>query len=146
MSNSFSPHGLQHARLSYPSLSPRVCSNSCPLSGWCYLTISSSAAPFSSCPQSFPVSGSFPVRWLYPSGGQSVGASASASVLPMNTQDWFPLLLFWVSLSQLFTPLFHPQLKRLFSCSSFSAILVVSSVCLRLLVFLLTILIPAYWT
>ena len=74
------------ASLSFPSL--RVCSNSCPLSRWCYLTISSSVAPFSSCPQSFPASESFPMSWLFPSGGQSIGASAT--ILPMSIQDWFP--------------------------------------------------------
>ena len=68
-----------------------ICSNSCPLSQWCYLNISFYAIPLSSCPQSFPASGSFPVNRLFISGGQSIGASASASVLPMNTQGWFPL-------------------------------------------------------
>ena len=71
------PHELQHVRLPRPSLSPRVCSNSCPLSQWCHPTISSSVTPFSSCPQSFPASGSFPVNWLFESGGQSIEASAS---------------------------------------------------------------------
>ena len=85
------PHGLQHARLPCPSLSPRVRSNSCPLSQWCHPTISSSVAPFSSRPQSFPASGSFPVSQLFISGSQSTRASASASVLPVNIQDWFPL-------------------------------------------------------
>ena len=75
----------------YPSLSLRACSNSCPLSWWCHPTISSSVAPFSSCPQSFPVSGSFTVSQLFASGGQSTGASASASVPPMSIQGWFPL-------------------------------------------------------
>ena len=70
---------------------PSVCSNSCPLSQWCHPTISSSAVPFSSCPQSFPTSGSFPVSWFFTSGGQSIRASASASTLPMNIQGWFPL-------------------------------------------------------
>ena len=83
------PHGLQHVRLLCPSLSPRVCSNSCPLSWRCYLTISSSVSPFSS----FPASGSFPMNWLFASGGQSTRASASATVLPMKIQDWFPLRL-----------------------------------------------------
>ena len=91
MSNSVRPHGLQHAGLPCPSLSPGVCSNSCPLSWWCYPTISSSVTPFSSCPWSFPASGSFPVSRLFTSGGQSIGALASASVLPMNIQSWFPL-------------------------------------------------------
>ena len=84
------PHGLQHARLPCPPLSLGVCSNSCPLSWWHYLTISSSVALFS-CPQSFPASGSFPMSWLFTSGGQSVGVSASASILPMNIQGWLPL-------------------------------------------------------
>ena len=91
MSNSLWPHGLQHTRLPCPSLSPGVCSNSCPLSWWCHPTISSSVFPFSSCPQSFPTSGSFPLSQLFASGGQSIGVSASTSALPMNTQDWSPL-------------------------------------------------------
>ena len=85
------PNGLQHIRLPFPSLSPRVCSNSCPLSQWCHLTSSFSVAPFSYCPQSFPASGSFPMNWLFASGGQRIGASPSASVLPMNIQSRFPL-------------------------------------------------------
>ena len=87
------PHGLQHARLPCPSLSPRVCSSSCPLSRWWYLTISSSATLFSSCRQSFPALGSFPVSWLFTSGNQSIeaAAAAAASVLPMNIQGWFSL-------------------------------------------------------
>ena len=89
MSDSLWPHGLQHDRLPCPSLSPGVCSNSCPLSWWCYLTISSSATLFSFCLQSFPASGSFTMSQLFTSGGQSIGASAS--VLPMNIQNWFPL-------------------------------------------------------
>ena len=84
---------MQHAGLPCPSPSPRVCSNSCPLSRWCHPTISSSAAAFSSCPQSFAASESFPVSWLFVSGGQRTRASASASVLPMNIQSWFPLEL-----------------------------------------------------
>ena len=88
MPDSLWPHGLQRASLPCPSLSPGVCSNSCPLN---YLTISSSAAPSSFGLQSFPASGSFPMSWLFTSGGQSIGASASASVLPMNIQDCFPL-------------------------------------------------------
>ena len=93
----FQPHGLQHARLPYPSPTPRACSNSCPLSQWCHPTISSSAVPFSSCLQSFPASGSFLISQFFPSGGQSTGASASASVLPMNFQDCF--LWDWLILS-----------------------------------------------
>ena len=85
------PHGLQHARLPHPSLSPRVCSDSCPLSQWCHSTISSSTVSFSSCPQSFSASEYFLMSRLFTSAGQSIGASASASVLPMNIQCWFPL-------------------------------------------------------
>ena len=91
VSNSFWPQGLQHARLPCPSPSRRACSNSCPLSWWCHSTISSSVVPFSSCLQSFPASGSFLISQLFASGGQSIRASASASVLPVNFQDWFPL-------------------------------------------------------
>ena len=88
-SNSLQPQGLQHTRLPCPSLSLRACSISCPSSRWCHPTISSSVVPFSSCLQFFPVLGSFPVSWLFASGDQSIGASASA--LPMNIQSWFPL-------------------------------------------------------
>ena len=91
MSNSLRPHGLQHARLFCPSPTPGACSDSYPLSWWCHPTISSSTIPFSSCLQSYPPSGSFSVSQFFASGGQSIGASASASVLPMNIQDWFPL-------------------------------------------------------
>ena len=91
MSNSLRPHGLQHTRPPFPSPTRRVYSNSCPLSQWCHPTISSSVIPFSSCPQSFPASGSFPMNQLFTSDGQSIGASSSASVLPMNIQGWFPL-------------------------------------------------------
>ena len=89
-SDSLWPFGLQHTRLPVLSLSSRVCSNSCPLCRWCYSTISSSLAPFF-CHRSFPASGSFPMSRLFASGGQSIGASASAEVLAMNIQDWFPL-------------------------------------------------------
>ena len=88
--DSWESHGLQHARLLCP-LSPGVCSNPCPLSWWCHPTISSSVIPFSSCPQSFPASGSFQMSQLSALGGQSIGVSASTSVFPMNTQDWSPL-------------------------------------------------------
>ena len=94
VSDSLWPHGLQHNRLPCPSSTPGACSNSCPSSQWCHPTISSSVVPFSSCLQSFPASGSFPVSqkaWFFASGGQSIGASASASVLPMRFQVWFPL-------------------------------------------------------
>ena len=87
----FVSHELQHARLPCPSPTPRAYSNSCPLSPWCHTAISSSVVPFSSCLQSFPASGSFPKSRLFASSGQSIGVSASASVLPMNIQDWFPL-------------------------------------------------------
>ena len=90
MSNSFQPHGLQHARPPCLSPIPRVYSNSCRLSQWCHPTISSSVIPFS-CHQSFPVSGSFLMSGLFASGGQIIGVSASASILPVNIQDWFPL-------------------------------------------------------
>ena len=91
VSDSLWPHGLQHSRLPYPSPSLEACSNSCPLSWWCHPTLSSSVIPFSSCSQSFPASGSFPMSQLFPSGGQSIGASTSASVLPVNIQGWFSL-------------------------------------------------------
>ena len=91
VSDSLWPHGLQHARLPCPSLLPGVCSNSCLLCWWCHPTLSSSVTAFSSCPQSFPASGSFQMSQLFASGGQSIGVSASTSVLPMNIQGWFPL-------------------------------------------------------
>ena len=111
VSDSLWPHGWQFTRLPCPSLSLGVCSNSCPLSWWCQPTISSSVTSFTSCPQSFPTSGSFPVSWLFTSGGQSIGASASASasVLPMNIQGWFPLgltgliFLLFTGLSRVFS-------------------------------------------
>ena len=84
-------NGLQHARLRCPSWTPGACSNSCPSSQWCHPTISSSVVPFSSHLQSFPVSGCFLLSQLFTSGSQSIGVSGSASVLPMNIQDWFPL-------------------------------------------------------
>ena len=97
VSDSLQPHGLQHARLPCPSLPPRVCSNSCPLSQWCHPTISSSVSPFFSCPQSFPASGSFPLNWFFTSGGQYW--SFSFSISPSNVYsglisfriDWFDL-------------------------------------------------------
>ena len=93
------PHEPQHARPPCPSLTPGVHPNPCPLSQWCHPTISSSVVPFSSCPQSFPASGSFPMNQLFTLGGQSLGVSASASVLPMNTRDWSPLgWTGWISL------------------------------------------------
>jgi len=99
VSNSLWPHGQQHARPPCPSPTPGVYSNSCPLSQWCHPTISSSVVPFSSHLQSFPASGSFQMSQLFASGGQSIGVSASTSVLPMNIQDWFPLgWTSWISL------------------------------------------------
>ena len=91
VSDSLQPHGLQHTRPPCPSPTPGAYSNSCPLSRWCHPTISSSVIPFSSRLQSFPASGSFQMSQLFTSGGQSIGVSASTSVLPMNIQDWFPL-------------------------------------------------------
>ena len=84
-------HGLQHAKLLCPLPSPEACSNSCQLSSWCHPTISCPVIPYSSCLWSFPAPGSFPVSQFFPSGGQSIGVLASASVLPVNIQDWFPL-------------------------------------------------------
>ena len=99
LSDSLWPHGLQHAWPPCPSPTPRVYSNLCPLSWWCHPTISSSVIPFSFSLQSFPESGSFQMSQLFASGGQSIGVSASASVLPMNIQDWFPLeWTVWISL------------------------------------------------
>ena len=99
MSHSLRPHGLQHTRLPCPSPTPRVYSNSCPLSRWCHPAVSSSVVLFSSCPQSLPDSGSFPMSQLFSWGGQNIGVSASASVLPVNTQDWPPLgWTGWISL------------------------------------------------
>ena len=116
MSNSLLPHGLQHSRLSCPSLSPRVCSNSCPLSWWCYLLILS-CLPLLPLPSNLCQHQSFPMSLLFASGGQSIGASASASVLPMNIQGWFPLgLTGWISLqskglSRVFSP--APQFESI---------------------------------
>ena len=119
------PHGLQHSRLPCPSPTPRVYSNSCPLSQWCHPTISSSIVPFCFCLQSFPASGSFQMSQLFESGGQSIGVSASTSVLPMNIQDWFPLgWTGWISLqskglSRVFsnTTVQKPMLNGLLYCS-----------------------------
>ena len=93
VSDTSQPHGLQHARPPCQLPTPRVYSNSCPLSQWCHPTISSSVIPFSSCLQSFPTSGTFPTGKIFTLGGQSIRVSASASILPMNIQDWFPLEL-----------------------------------------------------
>ena len=97
--DSLRAHEPQHTRPPCPSPTPGVHPNPCPSSRWCHPTISSSVVPFSSCPQSFPASGSFKMNQLFPSGGQSTGVSASTSVLPMNTQDWSPLgWTGWISL------------------------------------------------
>ena len=109
VSNSLRPHWLQHNRLRCPSWTPWACSNSCPLSWWHHPTISSSVIPFSSCLQSFPKSGSFPMTQFFASGDQSIGVPASTSVLPMNIQDWFPLQ--WTGLISLRTK----GLSRVFS-------------------------------
>ena len=99
MSNTLGPHIPQHARPPCPSPIPRVHPNTCPLSWWCHPTISSSVIPFFSCPQSFPAPGSFQMSQLFTSGGQSIGVSASTSVLPVNTEDWSPLeWTGWISL------------------------------------------------
>ena len=99
LSDSLRPYGLRHIRPPCPSLTPRVYPNSCPLSQWCHPTISSSVVPFSSCLQSFPASGSFPMSQFFTTGGQSIGVSASTSVFLMNIQDSFPLgWTGWISL------------------------------------------------
>ena len=99
VSNCLRPHGLQHTRPPCSSPTPGVHPNSCPLNQWCHPTISSSVIPFSSCPQSVPASGSFQMNQLFAWGGQSIGVSASTSVLPKNTQDWSPLgWTSWISL------------------------------------------------
>ena len=111
MSDSLQPHGLQHARLLCLLPTPRAYSNLCPLSRWCHLTISSSVVPFSFLP-SLPASGSFHMSHFFTSGGQSIGVSASTSVLPMNIQDWFPLgCTGWISL-------LSKRLPRVFSNTS----------------------------
>ena len=116
VSESLQPHGLQHARPPCPSPTPGVYSNSCSLSQWCHPTISSSVIPFSSCPQSFPASESFSMSQFLASGGQSIGVSASTSVLPMNTQDWSPLG--WTG----WTFLQSKGLSRVFSSPLFKSI------------------------
>ena len=114
MSDSLWPHDSQHARRPCPSPTPGDYSNSCPLSWWCHPAVSSSVVPFSSCPQSLPASGSFPMSQLFAWGGQSIKVSPSASVLPMNTQDWSPLgWIGWISLQS-------KGLSRVFSNTTFS--------------------------
>ena len=109
VSDSLRPHGMQHSRPPCPSPTPGVYSDSCPSSRWCHPTISSSVVPFSSCLQSFPASGSFLMSQFFTSGGQRIGVSSSASVLPMNIQGWF--LLGWTSLISLWSK----GLSRVFS-------------------------------
>ena len=117
MSDSLQPHGVQHTRPPCPSPTPGVYSNSCPSSLWCHPIISSSVVPCSFCPQSFPASESFLMSQLFVSGGQSIGVSASASVLPMNIQDWFPLgLTSWISLQS-------KGLSRVFSNSDYELLI-----------------------
>ena len=109
LSDTLWPHGLQHTKPPCPSPTHRVYIDSCPLSQWCHPTISSSVIPFSSCLQSFPTSGSFQMSQFFASGGHSIGVSASASVLPMNTQDWSPFRWTgWISLQS-------KELSRVFS-------------------------------
>ena len=124
MLDALGPHGLKHARPPCPSLSPGACSNSCPLSQWCHPIISSSVIPFSSYPQSFPASGSFQMSQFFASGGQSIEASVSASVLSMNTQCWFPLgltgLISLLSKGPLRSLLqYHSSIASILWCSAF---------------------------
>ena len=127
VSDSLRPQGLQHARPPCPSPTPRVYPNSCPLSRWCHPTISSSVIPFSSFLQSFPTSGCFPMSQFFASAGQSIGVSASASVLPMNIQNWFPLgWADWISLQS-------KGLSRVFSHTTHSSKM---SGCLRSVFFI----------
>ena len=124
MSDSLWSHGLQHAMLSCPPAATRAYLNSCPSSWWCHPTISSSVVPFSSCLQSFPASGSFPMSQFFASGNQSIGVSASASVLPVNTQDWSALRWTgWISLQfKRFSRVFSNttvQKQKFFQCSAF---------------------------
>ena len=131
MSDSLWPHGLQHARLSCLSPTPKTYSNSCPLSRWCHAATSSSVVPFSSCLQSFPASGSFPMSQFFASGGQSIGISASASVLPMNIHNihWSHHLQWFWSPNQLGCPVVWHVTVYIFTYDFFdsSALLVVIS-------------------
>ena len=119
MSDSLQPHESQHARPPCPSPTPGVYSNSCSLSRWCHPAVSSSAIPFSSCPQSLPASGSLPMSQLFAWGGQSIGISASASVLPMIIQDWSPLRWTgWISLYTLGKAITYSSLESGFMYGS----------------------------
>ena len=116
VSNSLQPHRLQHIRPPCPSPTPGVYSSSCPSSRWCHQIVSSSVVPLSSRPQSFPASGSFLMSQLFASGGQNIGVSASVSVLPIKTQNWFPLgWTGWISLQS-------KGLSRVFSTPQFKSI------------------------
>ena len=123
LSDSLQPHKLQHTRSPWTALTPRVYSNSCPLNRWCHSTVSSSVSHFSSLLQSFPASGAFQMNQYFASGGQSIGVSASASVLPVNIQDWFPLgWTGWTSLqSKGFSSLLqhHSSKASILLCSAF---------------------------
>ena len=125
VSDSLQPHEPQHSRPSCPSPTPGVHPNACPLSQWCHPTISSSIVPFSSCPQSFPVSGFFQMSRFFASGGQSIGVSASTSVLPRNNQDWFPLgyQMDWLDLLAVQGTLsllqYHSSKASILLCSAF---------------------------
>ena len=136
MSNSLRPHGLQHARRPCPPPAPGACSNSCPSCWWCHPNISSSIVPFSSCPQSFPTSGSSQMSQLIASGGQSIGVSASTSVLPMNTQDWSPWeWTGWIFLQskRLSRVLFHTTVQKHQFFSAQPSLWSNSHICTRLL-------------
>ena len=120
--NSLLPMNCSTPRLPCPSLSPGVCPDSLPLSWWCHPTISSSVSPFSSCPQSFPAWGSFPMRWLFSLGGQNIGALASVSVLPVNIQAWFPLRvtgLIFLLFKELLRVFYHCLKASVLWCSAF---------------------------
>ena len=139
MSDSLRPHEQQHARSPCPSPTPGVYPNPCPLSQWCHPTISSSVVPFSSCPQSLPASESFPMSQLFAWGGQSIGVSASASVLPMNTQDWSPLgWTGWVSLQS-------KGLSRVFSTTTVQKHQFLHNRCLINICFLNSDSVPLLW-
>ena len=122
MSDLLWPHGLQHAGLPFPS--PTPCSNSCPLSQWCHPSTSSSVIPFSSCLQSFPASGSFPMNWFFASGVKSIIASASMFVPPVNIQDWFSFRINWLDLLEVQVILrsllqYHSSKEPVLRCSPF---------------------------
>ena len=126
VSNSLQPHELQHTRLPCPSLSPGVCSHSCPLDWWCHPAISCSLTAFSSCLQSFPAAGSFPLSQLFASGGQSIGSFSFSIFLPMNIQDWLPLGLTGLISLQSKESSPTQQLKRINSLDSIFFILQLS--------------------